>query len=48
MVKFYVLQIQMGKINIDDVPLRWREKVKKEIEKNEGKVRGTLLSVYGI
>lgn len=35
MVKFYVLQIQMGKIKIDDVPLRWREKVKKEIEKTE-------------
>nr|DAI41598.1 MAG TPA: hypothetical protein [Caudoviricetes sp.] len=37
MVKFYVLQIQMGKINIDDVPLRWREKVKKEIEKTKVK-----------
>lgn len=37
MVKFYVLQIQMGKIHIDDVPLRWREKVKKEIEKTKVK-----------
>lgn len=37
MVKFYVFQIQMSKINIDDVPLRWREKVKKEIEKTKVK-----------
>ena len=32
MVKFYVLQIRMGKIRIEDVPERWREQVKKELE----------------
>ena len=28
MVKFYVLQIKLGKIKLEDVPERWREKVK--------------------
>ena len=28
MVKFYYLQIKLGKITIDDVPLRWREDVR--------------------
>ncbi len=31
MVKFYVLQIKLGKITIDDVPERWREKVQNEM-----------------
>lgn len=31
-VKFYVLQIKMKKITIEDVPLKWREQVKKELE----------------
>lgn len=32
MSQFYRLQIKTGKINIDDVPLRWREQVRKELE----------------
>ena len=32
MVKFYVLQVKLGKISIDDVPERWREQVRKELE----------------
>ena len=32
MVRFYVLQIKMGKITLEDVPTKWREAVKKEIE----------------
>ena len=32
MVRFYVLQVKLGKISIDDVPLRWREQVKNELE----------------
>ena len=37
MVRFYVIQIKMKKITIDDVPEKYREKVKKELEgeKNE-------------
>jgi hypothetical protein len=27
MVNFYVLQIRLGNIGIDDVPERWREEV---------------------
>lgn len=34
MVRFYVLQVKMGKISIDDVPAKWREQVRKEVEKN--------------
>lgn len=34
MSKFYELQIRLGKISIDDVPLRWREQVRKELEEN--------------
>lgn len=30
-VKFYVLQIKMKKITIDDVPQKWRELVIKEL-----------------
>lgn len=33
MVKFYIIQIRLGKIALNDVPVRWREKVKKELEK---------------
>lgn len=32
MVRFYVLQVKLGKISIDDVPERWREQVEKELE----------------
>ena len=32
-VKFYVLQIKMKKMTIDDVPLKWREQVREELEK---------------
>lgn len=31
MVKFFVLQIRMGKITIDEVPEKYREKVRKEL-----------------
>lgn len=31
MVRFYVLQIRLGKITIDDVPERWREEVRKAL-----------------
>jgi len=33
MIKFYILQIKLGKITIDDVPQRFKEKVLKELEK---------------
>lgn len=32
MVRFFVLQVKLGKISIDDVPERWREQVKKRME----------------
>lgn len=32
-VKFYVLQIKMKKMTIDDVPIKWREQVRTELEK---------------
>lgn len=32
-VKFYVLQIKMKKMAIDDVPAKWKEKVREELEK---------------
>lgn len=32
-VKFYVLQIKIKKMAIDDVPAKWREQVRKELEK---------------
>lgn len=31
MIKFLVMQIKMGKITIDDVPEKYREAVKKEL-----------------
>lgn len=32
MVKFYVLQIKMGKIKLEQVPVRWREAVKEALD----------------
>lgn len=32
MVKFYALQIKLGKITIDNVPERWREAVREYME----------------
>lgn len=32
MVKFYLLQIKLQKITLDDVPKKWREEVKKALE----------------
>ena len=32
MVKFFTLQIRMGKITIDDVPEKYREAVRKELD----------------
>lgn len=34
MSKFYELQVKLGKISIDNVPLRWREQVRKELEED--------------
>ena len=31
MVRFYVIQIKLGKITIDDVPLKWRDAVREEL-----------------
>lgn len=33
MVKFYVNQIRLGKITIDDVSVKWREAVRKALDK---------------
>lgn len=33
MVKFYVLQIKLGKITLEDVPTKWREQVKAILDK---------------
>lgn len=33
MVKFYVLQIRIGRIKLEDVPERWRDKVEEELQK---------------
>lgn len=35
MSNFYILQVKLGRISIDNVPLRWREQVRKEIENDE-------------
>lgn len=32
MVKIYVRKIKAGKMTIDDVPIRWREEVRKALE----------------
>lgn len=36
MVKFLALQVLMGNISIEEVPKKWREAVKKELEKMNG------------
>lgn len=36
MVRFLVLQVLMGNISIEEVPEKWREAVKKELEKMNG------------
>lgn len=33
MVKFFVLQIRMGKITLEDVPEKWRSAVSDELNK---------------
>lgn len=33
MVKFYVLQIKLGKITLEDVPKKWKDKVEIELSK---------------
>ena len=33
MVKFYVLQIKAGKKKLEDVPVKWRDLVEKELYK---------------
>ena len=33
MVKFYVLQIKMGKITLEDIPTKWKSKVEEELAK---------------
>ena len=33
MVKWYVRQIQMGRMTLDEVPPRWHDAVKKALEK---------------
>ena len=35
MVEFYVNRIKKGKMTIDQVPLKWREAVRKALEGNE-------------
>ena len=43
MVKFYVRRIMIDKkMTIDEVPEKWREKVRAEIEKTEQTVQGHL------
>lgn len=32
MVKFYLIQIKLGKITLEDVPEKWREKVAEALE----------------
>ena len=34
MVKWYVRQIQMNRMTLEDVPKRWYDNVKEELEKN--------------
>ena len=31
MIKFYITQIRLGKITIDDVPTKYREEVRKKV-----------------
>lgn len=37
MVRFYVLQVKMGKISIDDVPAKWRKAVRNAIAEESTK-----------
>ena len=37
MVAFYVRRIKQGKLTLDDVPLHWREAVRKALEDEENK-----------
>lgn len=32
MIKFYVIQIKLGRITLADVPAKWREAVKEALE----------------
>jgi hypothetical protein len=32
MVKFYVLQVKIGKIKVEDIPERWRKQVEDSLE----------------
>lgn len=32
MVKFYVMQIKLGKMTLDDVPERWRSQVEEALK----------------
>ena len=45
-VKFYVLQIKMKKMTIDDVPVKWREQAREELE-NESEEGSFLISTKG-
>lgn len=36
MVQFYVVQIRLGRLHIENVPALWREKVKKALDMEEG------------
>jgi len=35
MVKFYVTQIKMKKMTLEQVPVRWREQVREALEESE-------------
>ena len=35
MVAFYIMKIKDGTIDIDNVPVRWREQVDAELQKSE-------------
>lgn len=35
MVRFYILQIKRGKITIEDVPEKWKNKVIEALEREE-------------
>ena len=32
MIKLYILQIKMGKITLEDVPLKWRDAVEEALK----------------
>lgn len=38
MIKFFILQIKLGKITLDQVPETYREKVQQELEKENGRI----------